>query len=103
MDDPENHEELREALAQAIAHRDVLSEEMARTTSLLEDKVQALSGVRRIVDALKHMRDIPTVFEIILDAVLEETDAENCSLMTLDKKKEGLIFRAAKGQMDTVA
>ena len=100
---PEDIQQLRISLEQAISQREILSEELQKANLQLENKIHGLSGVRRIVDALKHIRDVPKVLEVILDTVLEETTAENCSLMTLDKEKKELVFRAAKGQMDTVA
>ena len=103
MSESEEIEKLQRELAQSQSQRKVLADELANTTELLEERIQGLSGVRRIVDALKHTANLPRVFEAILDAILQETTAENCSLMQLDLTNGTLGMRAAKGQQDQIA
>jgi signal transduction histidine kinase len=78
-----------------------LHQELAQASQLFEEKIRDLSMARRIGDSLKYARDARRVFETIIDTILEETSAENCSLMLLDHETGELTVRAARGQADS--
>ncbi len=73
----------------------------SKTTQRFEEKVRELSVVRRIGETLKYTRDPRKVFEVIIDTIIDETSAENCSLMLLNRDTNELHTRAAQGQEDT--
>ncbi|MCZ6635761.1 MAG: ATP-binding protein [bacterium] len=94
---------LQEELTRAVAQRDLYVKELYKTTQRFEEKVRELSAVRRIGESLKYTRDVRKVFEVILDTIITETNAENCSLMLLNRNTNEiyLTVRAARGQQDT--
>jgi len=92
---------LREEVSRALAQRDLYVRELANTTQRFEEKVRELSVVRRIGESLKYTRDVRRAFEAIIDTIITETNAENCSLMLLDRSKGELTVKAARGQTDS--
>lgn len=88
-------------LDRLIAERGaIFSRELAQANARFEERIRELSIVRRVVDALKHIQDARRVFEGILDTIIDETNAENCSLMFLDPQTNGLVVKAARSQTD---
>ena len=91
-----------EALKRQIAeHGEIFQHELARTQTRFEERVRELSAVRSIVDALKYIQEPRRVFEGIINTVIDETNAENCSLMLLDHDSGELLVKAARSQTDT--
>lgn len=91
-----------EVLKKQIATRgEFFQHELALSQSRFEERVRELSAVRRIVDALKYIQDPRRVFEGIINTVIDETNAENCSLMLLDRDSGELLVKAARSQTDT--
>ncbi|MFT5369697.1 MAG: GAF domain-containing protein, partial [Candidatus Latescibacterota bacterium] len=86
---------------QIAEHGEIFQHELALTQSRFEERVRELSAVRRIVDALKYIQEPRRVFEGIIDTVIDETNAENCSLMLLDHDTGELLVKAARSQTDT--
>ena len=101
MNDDLKAQRLQEELTRAISQRDLYIKELHRTTQRFEEKVRELSVVRRIGETLKYTRDPSKVFEVIIDTIIDETNAENCSLMLLNRDSDELAVRAARGQKDT--
>ena len=93
---------LREELKRAVDQRDLFVKELAGTTQRFEEKVRELSVVRRIGESLKYTRDVRKVFEVIIDTIIDETNAENCSLMLVNREAGELTVKAARGQTDAV-
>ena len=91
----------QEELKRTVAQRDLYVKELARTTQRFEEKVRELSVVRRIGESLKYTRDVRKVFEMIIETMITETNAENCSLMLLNRTTGELTVKAARGQTDT--
>ena len=56
------------------------------------------SFIQRINGALRLIPDFPETCKSILDAVIEEMEADNCSLMLKDPASNLLILRAARGR-----
>ena len=52
----------------------------------------------RVQGAMRHVPDFPETCKAILDAVMEEMDAENCSLMLKDPVTGELSIRVARGK-----
>lgn len=92
--------DLRQELQRTAAQRDLYFRELTKTNQRFEEKVRELSVVRRIGESLKYTRDVRKVFEVIIDTIIDETNAENCSLMLLNKESNELTVKAARGQMD---
>jgi two-component system response regulator AtoC len=56
--------------------------------------------IQRINGALQLIPDFPEICKSILDAVIEEMDADNCSMMLKDPASNLLVLRAARGRED---
>ena len=87
-------------LKRSVAQRDLYFRELTKTNQRFEEKVRELSVVRRIGESLKYTRDVRKVFEVIIDTIIDESNAENCSLWLLNKELGELSVKAARGQMD---
>ncbi len=61
---------------------------------------KSLSLIQRVDGALQLIPDFPETCKSILDAVIEEMDADNCSLMLKDPVSNLLVLRAARGRED---
>jgi GAF domain-containing protein len=59
-----------------------------------------LSLIQRVNGALQLIPDFPETCKSILEAVIEEMDADNCSLMLRDPASNLLVLRAARGRED---
>ncbi len=55
---------------------------------------------QKVQGALRHIPDFGETCKAILDAVIEEMDAENCSLMLKDPQSGYLTIRAARGKKE---
>lgn len=65
-----------------------------------QNKTRQFSIVKRIIDSMKFLPDLAKVYLTIVDVVIDETEAENCSLMLLDSDTGKLVVKAAKGKRD---
>ena len=93
-------EELIEALEKALREREILAEELAQANRRFEERVQDLSLIKRIEDALKRAADVETICEVVVDAVMQETSAERCFLLMVDRDSGELDLKLAKGYME---
>lgn len=59
---------------------------------------RAFGLFQKVQSAMRHVPDFPETCIAILDAVIEETDAENCSLMLKDLSTGYLVIRSARGK-----
>ncbi len=95
--------ELSEKLQRALAERNLYYKEFAEANRRFEEKVRELSVLRKIVDSLKYTKEIRRVFEVIIDSIIEETSAENCSIMLLNRLTGELSVKVAKSQTDNAS
>src|SRR3990170_8397297 len=65
---------------------------------LSTEKNKAFLLFHRVQGAMRHVPDFVEACKEILDAVMEETNAENCSLMLSDPVSGGLSVRVARGR-----
>jgi transcriptional regulator with GAF, ATPase, and Fis domain len=68
---------------------------------LIEKGNQAFDLFRKVQEAMRSVPDFSKTCTAILDAVMEEIDAENCSLMLKDHRSDFLSVRAARGKGET--
>ena len=66
--------------------------------SLSQGEDKAFNLFRRVQEAMRHVPNIGDTCKAILDAVIDEMDAENCSVMLLDPASGDLSVRAARGK-----
>ena len=67
-----------------------------------EEKVSELSLLKRVGDIISSTFDIESFCRRLVVIIIEETNAENCSLLLKDKHTEKLILRAAYGTRDKI-
>ncbi|MCX8044541.1 MAG: response regulator [Desulfobacterota bacterium] len=76
-------------------------EEALRDASCqLEEKIQELSLLRRIADITGSIYDLNLFCRCLVDLVIEETNAMNCSLFLADQNECRLYLKAARGRND---
>jgi two-component system response regulator AtoC len=63
-----------------------------------ERKGRGLILFNRVQGALRHIPNFAETCIAILDAVMDEMDAENCSVMLKDPDSDELLIRAARGK-----
>ena len=66
----------------------------------IEEKVQELSVLRRVVDIAGRVFEMDLFYRSFIDILLEETNAMNCSLMLLDESTNMLFLKIARGRND---
>jgi PAS domain S-box-containing protein len=66
----------------------------------IEEKVQELSILRRVVDIAGHVFELDVFYRSFVDILMEETSAMNCSLMVMDNYADRLILKIARGRND---
>lgn len=86
--------------------KEILKERNAYKKSLEDinakylEKIEELSLIRRLGDALKDITDFVGVCKSIVAIIQRELDPENCSLMMVVPEKGELLLKAAKGPYD---
>lgn len=91
---------LEDRLSDAIRERVLSSQVLAETISHHKNMARNFSIVRRVVDSMRHLPDLSMVYIAIVDIVVDEIEAENCSLMILDRYSNELVVKVAKGKRD---
>ena len=66
--------------------------------SFLQAKGKAFNLFLKVQDAMRYVPNFGDTCKAILDAVIDEMDAENCSLMLIDPISGDLSVRAARGK-----
>jgi transcriptional regulator with GAF, ATPase, and Fis domain len=64
----------------------------------IQKDTRALIFFQKMQGAMRNLPDFVETCKAILNVVIEETDAENCSLMIKDPKSGALSIRAARGK-----
>lgn len=91
---------VEDRLRNALIEQDSVQEDAEKTDTLNQNKARDFFIIRRVIDSLKHLPDLSMVYLAIVDVVIDEIEAENCSLMLLDKDSNKLVVKAAKGKQD---
>ena len=89
-----------ERLTEVVRERNLYARTLAEANRLYEEKVKELNALRRVGDALRSVLSVRKVCCEIVDILVEEVGAENCSLMLLDREGGRLSIKAARGQRD---
>ena len=74
---------------------DFLLEHIRNTYSQFEDKLVQLSILRELGTALLYINDFKRVCQILLDIIIKNTIAKNCSIMLMDHDRNRLFLIAA--------
>ncbi len=91
---------LEQKLAKAVSHKELYKTALDKFCVLFQRKMNELSLIKRITDSLNYVSDLKKVSEHIVDCIVDETNAENCSLMLLDKETNRLSIICARSYRD---
>jgi PAS domain S-box-containing protein len=80
--------------------RDLYAKILEETNLRFESKVKELSLLRNIGDIINCNFDLELFCRKLTEIIIEETNAENCSLMLKDSFSDKLILKVAKGRKD---
>ena len=80
--------------------RDLYVKLLKEANLQFEEKVNELSLLKRVGDIIRYTFDIESFCRKLTDIILEETNAENCSLLLKDQNSDRLILKVAKGIKD---
>ncbi|MFC1822111.1 ATP-binding protein [Thermodesulfobacteriota bacterium] len=77
------------------AENKLLRDQIKGIENRFEEKIAELSMVREIGMTLLYISDFETACRFILDVIINNTTAQNCSLMLMDKEKDRLYLVGA--------
>ncbi|MDY6854862.1 MAG: ATP-binding protein [Thermodesulfobacteriota bacterium] len=86
--------------------KDILGQEklddkvVSKIDGSYQNSTRDITIVNRIIDSIRDLPDLSSVCLAIVDIVIDEIDAENCSLMLLNGETNELIVKVAKGKKD---
>jgi Nif-specific regulatory protein len=86
-----------------ISERNSLKKILTDINAKYLEKIEELSLIRRIGDALKDITDFSSVCRSIVTIIQQQLDPDNCSLMIVDEDRGEIVLRAAKGPYDAAA
>lgn len=87
-------------VAEIVKERNAYKKSLAEINTKYLEKIEELSLIRRLGDALKDISDFVGVCKSIVAIIQQELDPENCSLMMVVAEKGELVLKAAKGPYD---
>ncbi len=79
---------------------DSCAEALRDASFLFEEKVEELSLLSRIGNIVSYIFDQEVFYQRLVDILLEETNAENCSFMLMDADSKELVLKIARGRND---
>ena len=99
----DREQEITDRLGEVTRERNLYAKTLAEANRLYEEKVKELNALRRVGDSLRSVPSVRRVCCVIVDTLVEEVGAENCSLMLLDRDEGTLSIKAARGRRDAQA
>ena len=92
--------DFEEIVQQLKRQRDAYAHALSRSNQAFMDKVKEFSILKRLADTITWNMDKRQICTEIVDVIIDETTAENCSLWLVDNVREYLSLSAVKGQLD---
>lgn len=89
-------QELEEKLKSTEQERDFYKKIIDDLNSQFQEKIHELSMVRKVGDRLKISMNIDEACKSIVSIVLDEINAESCSLMLYDDETEEIVLKAVQ-------
>ncbi|MDH5542972.1 MAG: GAF domain-containing sensor histidine kinase [Nitrospinota bacterium] len=97
----ENIQILRERLKTALRERKIYSEALSESNRRFNTMIKEMSILRRVTESISASINKRSVCESLVEIIISETAAENCSLMLLSNDRQHLILTAAMSQSDS--
>lgn len=91
-------EQLRQQIEKLTRERDAYAQSLATSNQAFMEKVKEFSIIKRLADSLLLGMNRRQICSEIVDIIIDETTAENCSLWLLDKPGHVLSLIAVRGQ-----
>ena len=92
--------DFEETVQQLKRQRDAYAHALSQSNQAFMDKVKEFSILKRLADTITWNMDKRQICTEIVDVIIDETTAENCSLWLMDSHREFLRLAAVKGQLD---
>ena len=80
--------------------RDTMREMLAMANMKLDKQVEELSLLRVMADVVSHTLLLDSPLQFLVQQIVTVADAENGSIMLVDKENERLVLKAAAGTKD---
>ena len=96
----EKQSSISDQLKRVTEERNLFARLLEESHHRFEDKIKELSLLKRIGDIISSSFDIELVCRNLAQSIIEETSAENCSLMLKDRDGQHLILKVACGNPD---
>jgi two-component system, cell cycle sensor histidine kinase and response regulator CckA len=80
----------------------LLQQQLKDITNRFEEKIFELSIIREIGLSLFHINDFKGACQTILDVIIKNTVAQNCSIMLIDQDRDQLFLAAANDPVNGV-
>lgn len=93
-ENPENRDE------RSAKELESCAEALRDASFLFEEKIEELSLLSRIGNMVSYIFDQEVFYQRLVDILLEETNAENCSFMLMDADSKELVLKIARGRND---
>lgn len=96
-------EDIRAKIEELTHERDAYAKTLADSNAAFREKVSEFSIIKRIGDSIRWNLDKRRICEEIVDIIIDETAAENCSLWLMSQDRSGIQLTAVRGQRDVEA
>ena len=96
----EKESSISDQVKRLTEERNLFARLLEESQHRFEDKIKELSLLKRIGDIISSSFDIELVCRNLAQSIIEETSAENCSLMLMDPDGQQLILKVACGNPD---
>jgi signal transduction histidine kinase len=96
----EKQSSISDQVKRLTEERNLFARLLEESQHRFEDKIKELSLLKRIGDIISSSFDIELVCRNLAQSIIEETSAENCSLMLKDPDEQHLILKVACGSRD---
>lgn len=90
-------------IEEVIKERDAFKKSLSDITVKYVEKIEDLSLIRSLGDALKDITDFPGMCKSIVAIIQREIAPDNCALMIVDEVRDELVLKATKGPYDDEA
>jgi signal transduction histidine kinase len=91
---------LQNEIKKLTSERNLFAKLLEESNLQYEGKIKELSLLRRIGDIISDSFNIKSFCHKLVQIIIEETDAENCSLLLKDRKSKKLTLKVAYGIRD---
>lgn len=93
-----SEQDLKLELERLKRERDAYADALAMSNMAFVDKVKEFSIIKRIAESIGWCVDKERICRELVDLIIDETTAENCSLWLVDNPRKNIVLSAVRGQ-----